>query len=126
MAGELVDTTGCMTDSAASSSRRDGVIVAQRFIAGKRVIPTNQSPVGTQEACPPAQSSLRDSLSPAHQPPAMNRWAILGRPSGAAAARTFTNRSPGASGSNASRLRSNPRGARLRSVPNGRTVNGDG
>ena len=36
---------GCVTDSAGPPSRRDVVIVAQRFIAGNRVIPANQSPV---------------------------------------------------------------------------------
>ncbi len=64
-----------MTDSAGPASRRDAVIVAQRLIAGKRLIPTNQNPVGTEEVCPPAQSSLRDLLSSPHQLPAMNRWA---------------------------------------------------
>ena len=66
--------------------------VAQRFIAGNRVIQTNQSPGGTDERCPPAQSSLRDLLSPLYQIPAINRWAIFDGPFGAAHSRLITNR----------------------------------
>ena len=90
-----------MTESAAESSRRDAMTLAQRFIAGNGEFSRARSPGGTEDRCSVDQSSLRDWIVRLHVSPAMNRWAILDRPSGAVCARASSARASSARASSA-------------------------
>ena len=66
------------------SSRRDGVTIAQRFIAGKQEPAQNHSPIGTAETCRRFRSSLRDLVLRVSPVPALKCRAILKCPYGTA------------------------------------------
>jgi len=85
------ESTGSVTESAAIPSRRDAVEIAQRFIAGYGMASMIGSPGGTAEQRRNGQPSLRDWIARWHVSPAMNRWAIFERPSGAVGARASAN-----------------------------------